>query len=71
MTEQPFPAILWHAGAYFFRPRLYVWKHTEKKPAPAGKEKKAETVVSAIPKISQSRLTDLAWSLDIEEKLRE
>ena len=72
INEQPFPAILWHAGAYFFRPRLYIWKQAEKKPAGSGRsaEKKPQTVVSAIPKISQSRLTDLAWSLDIEQKLK-
>lgn len=71
INEQPVPAILRHGIAYLLRPRLYVWRKEEKGKAGAPARKKSEAPVLAVPKISQSKLTDLAWSLDIEEKLRE
>ena len=72
VNEQPFPILLKNAMIYLIRPRLYIWKKEEprraSKPEPT---KKHETAIQAIPKLSQSRLTDLAWSLDIKDKLRE
>jgi hypothetical protein len=72
INEQPFPVILKHSLMYLMRPRLFLWQKEQpaKKPvAPAATA--PETVVSAIPKLSRSRLNDLAWSLDIRERLRE
>lgn len=72
INEQPFPAMLKHALIYLMRPRLFLWKKDmgTKKSAPT-EAKRAETVVSSIPKLSQSKLNDLAWSLDISQRLRE
>ncbi len=71
VNERPFPIILKNAIMYLIRPRLYVWKKEELRAAAKPQEvKKPETIVSAIPKLSRSRLTDLAWSLDIKERLR-
>ena len=72
VNEQPFPTIVKNAIVYLVRPRLYLWKKEEKKPdAYAGGAKKSETPVAKIPKLSASKLTDLAWSLDIAKKIRE
>ena len=72
VNEQPFPLLLKNAILYLMRPRLYIWRREEPKPS-AKKEviKKEETMVKFIPKLSASKLVDLAWSLDIEKKLRE
>ncbi len=72
INEQPFPAMLKHAFMYAVRPRLFLWKKEvlAKKSAPA-QAQKSETVVSSIPKLSRSKLNDLAWSLDISQRLRE
>lgn len=71
IQEQPFPAIVKNAIKYAFRPRLYIWRHEEKK----GKKlsvspTEREVTIRATPKLSQSRLTDLAWSLNIKDKFR-
>lgn len=72
INEQPFPTIMKNALFYAIRPRLYIWRHEEvKKTAAAPKAKKPGETVQTIPKLSESKLTDLAWSLDIKEKLRE
>lgn len=72
VNERPFPVIVKNAIVYLIRPRLYLWKKEIPKPgAKAGGVKKPETPVAKIPKLSASKLTDLAWSLDIEKKIRE
>ncbi len=72
INEQPFPAMLKHAIFYLIHPRLFLWKKDAgvKKTAPTATPA-AQTVVSSIPKLSQSKLNDLAWSLDISQRLRE
>lgn len=73
LNEQPFPTVLKNAAFYFLRPRLYLWKQEspkklqEKTPAP----QKEPAMIKKIPTLSESRLSDLAWSLDIKEKLRQ
>lgn len=72
INEQPFPIILKNAILYLIRPRLYIWKKEEfKRAAKPELPRKSATAIQAIPKLSQSKLTDLAWSLDIEKKIRE
>lgn len=64
------PAIQMLESAFnFFRTtKLYIWRKIDKKP-----DQKAPIVpVSSsvlVPKISESRLKDLAWSLDINETI--
>lgn len=73
INEQPLPAILKHALFYFLRPRLYLWRQQPTKrqvPDAAAPKKSGIPAVEAIPKISRSRLADLAWSLDIQAKTR-
>lgn len=72
VNEQPFPLLLKNAIVYLARPRLYIWRREEPKMAAERAEiKKTETTVKAIPKMSSSKLTDLAWSLDISQKIKE
>lgn len=74
INEQPFPRVFKNGVFYLLRPRLFVWKkEPPQKPGakPAAEKKERETLVKKIPKMSQSKLSDLAWSLDIKEKLRE
>lgn len=72
VNEQPFPTIVKNAIFYSIRPRLYVWhQEVAQKPRAPGEIKKPAETIQAIPKLSESKLTDLAWSLDIKEKLRE
>lgn len=67
---RPFPTILTNAMNYYFKPRLYLWQHIEEKKvktaAEAGKE---APMLEGVPRLSESKLSDLAWSLDIKEKV--
>ena len=59
------------AFGYFFSSKLYLWK---KKDKIAEKAKEVESKGGSqspvyIPKLSQSKLHDLTWSLDIKESL--
>ncbi len=55
---------------YTIKPKLYIWKKTPPTTKKGVTENKKEEEKSlSIPKLSQSKLADLAWSLDIKEKL--
>ena len=58
---------------YFVRSKLYLWSNTEiqkSKSVIAQAEKAAGTTVPVyVPHLSESRLHELAWSLDIKERI--
>ena len=71
INNKPLIYILQSAFGYFFSSKLYLWKKKEKLPGktgptPAGLPGQAPIYV---PKLSQSKLHDLTWSLDIKESL--
>ena len=49
---------------YTVTSKLYLWKHERKNIAPA--EKKAVDLAK-VPKLSESHLGDLMWSLDVKQ----
>lgn len=67
----PFPKIVAAAFSYFSKPHLYLWKQEplEKKKPPSTEELARPPLQIAKP--SESKLQDLAWSLDIKEKIEE
>ena len=69
INGQPFIQVLNNAVNHFSRPRLYIWKKREIKAKPeipivGG------SVAGPLPKLSGRKLQDLAWSLDINDKLK-
>ncbi len=71
--ERPFPVVLKNALFYFFRPRIYIWKKDAPKPLGAERETESATPktgkeVKRIPNLTESKLSDLAWSLDVKER---
>ena len=58
------------AFGYFFSSKLYLWKKKDKSPE---KAKAAQGLAGQspiyVPKLSQNKLHDLTWSLDIKENL--
>lgn len=57
-----------HAFGYFFGSKLYLWKQRKaevKKQVPATPMQAAQMPV---PKLSESKLKDLAWSLNIKDR---
>lgn len=67
---QPFILALEHGFYYFTRSRLYLWSNELRD---AKKEEVAAATPNAanvyVPKLSENRLHELAWSLDIKERI--
>ena len=63
---RPFIGLVESGFKFTIGNKLYVWNKEEKK----RKKKKEENIVNqlSVPKLSDSKLKDLGWSLDIQEK---
>ena len=72
INNRPFIYALEAAFKYILQPRLFIWKKIPKKPTAGAAKKEAEepTPDLFVPKLSDSKLKDLAWSLDIQETSR-
>src|SRR3989344_3264614 len=68
INNRPFVDMLQSALAYFFSHRLYIWKKETREAEQELTRKQKEDPVY-VPKLSKSRLKDLAWSLDIKESV--
>lgn len=69
INNKPFVFILEAAFKYLVSDKLYIWKKEDKKIVP--KEEEAEVLRRqlTVPKLSESKLKDLTWSLDIKESI--
>ncbi|MEK7636555.1 MAG: PrgI family protein [Patescibacteria group bacterium] len=66
----PLPNVFRSAFLYFTKPRLYIWKQDETKKT--AQQSLENTILPLkVPNTAESKLEDLAWSLDIKEKTRE
>lgn len=72
INNRPFINIVESAIKFYLGGKLYIWRKTEK-PRPKDANTAARDVKSyasvMVPKISDSKLKDLSWSLDIKESL--
>ena len=71
VNSKPLIYILQSAFGYLISSKLYLWKKRDKSP-----EKALQAGIAApsqppiyVPKLSESKLHDLTWSLDIKESL--
>jgi len=75
INNQPFIKVAENAFRYLTSNKLYLWKKREAKVAPEiiQKTKAAgeagEKTPMYMPKLTKNKLGDLAWSLDIKEKV--
>lgn len=68
VNGQPFIFFVENFFKYTLSSKLYIWKKAEKKPK-VGKRKEATPTEVPMPKLSQSKLKELSWGLDIHENL--
>ena len=70
VNGKDFVDIVESAFYFYLGEKLYIWKKAEKKPETklSDEVQKAKALVS-VPKMSESKLKDLTWSLDIKEAL--
>ena len=66
-NNRPFIALVESGWNYLVSTRLYIWKKAPKKKDFSNKPKLTDTSVepNLIPRLSNSKLKDLSWSLDI------
>lgn len=66
VNGKPFIFVLENSFKYLLQKKIYIWKKEANKKEIEGEETKKEEV-SFNPKLSKSKLKDIAWSLDILE----
>lgn len=68
VNNRPFINVMESAFSYLTSNRLYVWKQRLKKREEKKEEEKKENLLQ-VPRLSESKLKDIAWSLDIKESI--
>lgn len=66
-NNKPFSEFLEATFKYAFSNRLYIWHKEPKEPTP--KETREQSALESlyVPKLSDSKLRDISWSLDVHE----
>lgn len=69
--NQPFIKVVENAFRYVSGSRLYLWEKRKEKPilAKTAEKEGIKEISMYMPKLTKNKLSDLAWSLDIKEKL--
>lgn len=69
INNKPFIHILRAATLYLMEGKLYVWKKEDKVPQPREKKELESPINAYIPRLSDSKLKDLSWSLGVQDSL--
>lgn len=69
INNRPLLTTLEYAVGYMFGRKLYLWETKKATPKQASINTAKENELISVPKLSDSKLKDLAWSLDIKENL--
>ncbi len=67
MNERPFIQVMEDFLHYSISSKLYVWKKEDRKPIAQQTQTSTAAPQVYVPKLSESKLKDLSWSLDIKE----
>ena len=71
INNRPFINVVESAFYYFFTRKLYIWKRAPTVSPLASRTLPSQTAEGlSIPKLSESKLKDLSWSLDVKEKIK-
>ncbi|OGC80367.1 hypothetical protein A2943_01240 [Candidatus Adlerbacteria bacterium RIFCSPLOWO2_01_FULL_51_16] len=68
VNGRPLIIAIEHAFMYFIGNKLYLWQQRVPKAPEAQAEKPKTSTTLPVPKLSESRLKDLAWSLNIKDQ---
>ncbi len=69
VNSKPLINIVEYAFKYYLGNKLYIWKKQERTPSEAMAKDIKNYAAVMVPKISNSKLKDLTWSLDIKESM--
>lgn len=68
VNDRPFVEALEHAILYFLGTKLYLWKNQAPEKNQSVSTSKKDQAPVVVPALSESRLRDLAWSLNIKDR---
>ncbi len=68
INDKPFIEVMGNAIAYYFGNKLYLWKQREIS-VTSTTQVSSSSAMPTVPSITASKLKDLAWSLNIKEKI--
>ncbi|MAF59653.1 MAG: PrgI family protein [Candidatus Pacebacteria bacterium] len=71
INNRPLIDTIEYAFKYGLSSKLYLWEENRRKKPSKKKEEVVKKPLVEVPKMSQSRLKDLAWSLDIKSNLED
>lgn len=69
INNKPFIDLLESAFSFYTGEKLYIWKKSDKKIEPRKETGETPPVQIYVPRLSDSKLKELTWSLDINENL--
>jgi hypothetical protein len=69
MNGRPFLVMIESMVTYGLSRKLYLWRKRPKAPVAQGASEKEAPAGIAVPRLSDSKLKDLAWGLDLQETL--
>lgn len=67
INNRPFIEVVQSFLTYTLKGKLYIWKHESKKPTATAQPQAHPQVF--VPKLSESKLRDLTWSLDVKQNI--
>ena len=70
INGRPLINALEHGFSYFFGTKLYLWKQRSERPITAGPTANNQQPATTLPRLSQSKLKDLSWSLNIKDRVQ-
>lgn len=70
LNDKPFISVVESAIAYATGCKLYIWKRRKRDSVNKDKRSEAERPDLRVPRLSDSKLKDIAWSLDVHKELR-
>lgn len=69
-NDRPFVLVVENAIKYYLGDKLYIWRKQNKKIDEPQEQKEISSDAGLdVPKLSDSKLKELSWSLDVDEKL--
>ena len=66
INNRPFIRVVESFLKYILTSRLYIWKHEQRAITP---EESASATPVFVPKLSESKLRDLSWGLEVKQNL--
>ncbi len=70
VNNKPFIQVMESAFSYWIGDKLYIWKKEQKKPTSKESEEVDDISSLTVPKLSDSKLRDISWSLDVHKKIQ-